>query len=367
MIKRFIVIIVLMSLIFSLLAQGLDLKIKRLEYIQQQIDQKRNEIERTQEEIDHLSRDKENYEQQYQTTQRKLDNLSAQERELSRELQASRRRMEQSESKLNETRELWEKQIYYFYLTHQKNGHSKDNIVDRQYFPIMINQTKEVIDENSDLLAHIKQNVEQTQRSQKRVQTERNRENQTVSGYRNEISNLNNQIVILEQQEQEINREFQELLQSRQSLENLITHFQSEQLDTQFSYQFTTSKLLWPVKGKVINNFGEIRDEYYNVILLNNGIDIEVDKPLEVKAVDFGVVVFAELFRNYGRLVIIDHHNGYFSLYANNGNLLVAKDDVVSLGQPIAITGRKNNSDSYMLHFELRRERTPVDPLTYLE
>ena len=367
MIRKYSVLILILTISIVLVAQNIDLKMRRLEYIQGQIDQKREQIERTQKEIDNLSRDKDNYEVQYQTLQTRIAKLTAQEQEISRTLRDSQMRMELSKTRLDETSELWQKQLYLFYMTHQTNKKIQENVIDKQYFPLMICQTKEIINENQELLALIKKRMEQTQGTQQRILTEKNRENQVIGGYRNEISKLNNQIVTLVKEEEDISREFQELLQNRQSLENLITHFQTDPEGAQFSYQFTTSKLLWPLKGQVITNFGEIHDKHHNVTLLNNGIDIVVDKPMEVKAVDFGVVVFAELFMNYGRLIIIDHHNGYFSLYSNNGNLLVTKDDVVSLGQPIAIAGKKNNSESYMLHFELRKHRTPVDPLAYLE
>ena len=367
MIKKYLVLIVILAVGIVLPAQNIDLKMRRLEYIQGQIDQKREQIEKTKSEINELSRDKENYEQQYQSLQNKIDKLTAEEQEINRTLRDSQRKMELSKTRLDETSALWQKQLYLFYMTHQVNNKSHESVIDKQYFPLMICQTKEIIDENQELLSLIKRNVEQTQSTQQRIRTEKNRENQVIGGFRNEISKLDNQIVSLVKEEEDISREFQELLRNRQSLENLITHFQTDPEGAQFSYQFTTSKLLWPLKGEVITNFGEVHDKHHNVTLLNNGIDIVVDRPQEVKAVDFGVVVFAELFMNYGRLIIIDHHNGYFSLYSNNGNLLVAKDDVVSLGQPIAIAGKKNNSDNYMLHFELRKNRTPVDPLAYLE
>jgi len=357
----------MLGLSMCLIAQSLDIKMRRLEHIQGMIEQKRKEMVKTHEELGLLSRDKENYEHQYQTTMNKITTLTAREREIGQTLTESQKTKEISQTRLEATSDLWQKQIYYFYTTSQTANKARDYIVENHFFPIMICQTKEIIDENKELLALVQKNIEESQRTQQRLRTEKSRENQIVSGYRNEITKLSDKITILETEEQEIQREFANLMQSRQNLENLITHFQTEQGGAHFTYQFTTNKLLWPVRGEVINPFGEVRDKLHNVTLLNNGIDILCDHQQEVKAVDFGIVVFAELFGNYGRLIIIDHQNGYFSLYGNNGNLLVAKDDMVSLGQPIAIVGRRSNSENYLLHFEIRRQNTPVNPLSYLE
>ena len=365
--KRYIVLSIILTMILTLYSQSIDMKMRRLEYIQDMIERKRTEMERTQEELGHLSRDRESFEERYQRTMSKIDQLSTRESEIARNLTESRREMEMSQGKIDDMTELWLRQYYLFFVIHQTDGKRGDNAIDKQYLPIMINQTKDRIDENKDLLAGIVRNIEQTQRTQQNIRSERTRENQIVSNYRNEIGQLSDRISKLSLEEQQIAREFESLLESRRGLENMITHFQTAQEGRLFSYQFTTNKLLWPARGEVINTFGETRNELYNITLMNNGIDILLDKPEEIRAVDFGVVVFAETYRNYGRLIIIDHHNGYYSLYANNGNLLVTKDETVELGQVISLAGRKNNSDNYMLHFELRRHTVPVDPLVYLE
>jgi septal ring factor EnvC (AmiA/AmiB activator) len=349
------------------MGQSIELQLRRLEYIQDAIARKEYEIESTQQEIDHLSHDKTGYEQQYQITRKKIEALTSREQEINRNLTASQREKEQFTARIDETSDLWKKQFQIFYLTHLTNNQTAEQISDNHYFPIMITQTKERIDEDVDLLNHIVSNIEENQKNQQGVRRERSKENQVIEGYRKQISKLNEDIEKLTKEEQEILNDFAVLQQSRENLENLITLFQNDAGSTQFSYRFTTNKLPWPITGEVISTFGKKQDEHYKITLLSNGIDILTDSQQEVKAVDFGVVVFAEHFRSYGRLVIIDHQNGYYSLYGNNGTLLVTKDDVVSLGQVIALSGRQNGLDSYLLHFELRRHSTPVDPLTYLE
>jgi septal ring factor EnvC (AmiA/AmiB activator) len=64
-------------------------------------------------------------------------------------------------------------------------------------------------------------------------------------------------------------------------------------------------------------------------------------------------------------MIIIDHQNGFLSLYSNVGKILVTKNDAVELGQIIAIAGKKQDTDQYLLHFELRKDNEAIDPLPY--
>jgi len=365
--KRYLGITLLLFLCILLSGQSVDLKMRRLEYIQSLLEQKRQEIESMQEELDALSRNRESYEIEYQQKLRDLETLQSEEQVITRALRESEQRMELSKAELDQMSDLWCRQFNHFFIQQYSSSSSRENIIDKEYLPLIITQTKEKIDENQELLDAVLQNIERNRASQQRIRAQRDRESRIASNYVDEISRLDSMIATLSEEEQEIYREFQSLEESRRNLETMITHFQEESARAEVSYQFTTPRLIWPLKGEVISTFGEVHDEYHNISILNNGIDIQVAGAEEVKAVDFGIVVFAEAFKNYGKLIIIDHQNGYFSLYGNNGNLLVTKNDEVSLGQVIGIAGKDNGSDNYLLHFELRRHSKPVDPLAYLE
>jgi septal ring factor EnvC (AmiA/AmiB activator) len=357
-----------MLLLYVLISgQSVDLKMRRLEYIQSLLDQKRQQIEAMQEELEDLSRDRESYEADYEQKLNDLEILQAEEQVITRTLRESEQRMELSKAELDQMSDLWCNQFRQYIISQHTSNASREDIIDKQYLPLIIVQTKEKIDENQEFLDAVLQNIEKNRVSQQRIREQRNRESRIANEYVDEISRLDNRITALTEDEQEIYREFQSLEESRRNLETMIAHFQAEGSGAALSYEFTTDRLIWPLRGEVISSFGEVHDEYHNISILNNGIDIQSSEADEVRAVDFGVVVFAEAFKNYGKLIIIDHQNGYFSLYGNNGNLLVTRDEVVSLGQTIGVAGRNNGSDSYLLHFELRRHSKPVDPLAYLE
>lgn len=115
----------------------------------------------------------------------------------------------------------------------------------------------------------------------------------------------------------------------------------------------------WPVEGRVLSAFGASTG-------LNRGIDIAGELGDSVVAAAKGRVVYAGSgLRGYGNLVIIKHNETYLSAYAHNRQLRVAEGDSVDAGEVIAEMG-SSGTDSVRLHFEIRRDGKPVDPIGYL-
>jgi lipoprotein NlpD len=113
----------------------------------------------------------------------------------------------------------------------------------------------------------------------------------------------------------------------------------------------------WPVPGRVMETFDSTR---------NKGIDVSGQVGEAVQAASDGKVVYSGTgLRGYGNLVIVKHSEIFLSAYAHNSKLLVSQGDTVRRGQKIAELG-SSDADKPKLHFEIRREGQPVDPLKYL-
>lgn len=115
----------------------------------------------------------------------------------------------------------------------------------------------------------------------------------------------------------------------------------------------------WPVDGELIGRFGEGGN-------ITAGIDIAGQKGQPVKAAGPGIVVYAGSgVRGYGNLILLKHNDQYLSAYAHNDTLQVTENDVVEAGQVIASMG-DSDAESVRLHFEVRKDGQPQDPLEYL-
>ncbi|MDR1423537.1 MAG: M23 family metallopeptidase [Azoarcus sp.] len=122
---------------------------------------------------------------------------------------------------------------------------------------------------------------------------------------------------------------------------------------------------IWPVKGQIISRFDESTNAETKV--RNRGIDIKAPKGTPVLAAANGAVaVIASNFAGYGLLVIVQHDDKYISAYGSNSKVLVKKGDTVRQGQKIGEVGTIGSDPTPKLHFELRKDGTPLDPLLYL-
>lgn len=117
-------------------------------------------------------------------------------------------------------------------------------------------------------------------------------------------------------------------------------------------------KWSWPADGKLVEKFSVSRG--------NKGIDISGTPGAPVQAAAHGRVVYAGSgLRGYGQLIIVQHSDTFLSAYAHNQRLLVREGDDVRRGQTISEMGN-TGTDSVKLHFEIRKQGEPIDPLTVL-
>ena len=119
-------------------------------------------------------------------------------------------------------------------------------------------------------------------------------------------------------------------------------------------------KLPWPVDGRLVARYGTPRGG--DARTKWDGVLIGAPAGSQVRAVHGGRVVFADWLRGAGLLVILDHGNGYLSLYGHNQNLLKSAGDVVKAGDPIATVGSSGGQDTSALYFAIRQNGRPSDP-----
>lgn len=116
--------------------------------------------------------------------------------------------------------------------------------------------------------------------------------------------------------------------------------------------------LLMPVKGKTVRKFGETKESG----IKSQGILISTEAGEKVQAVASGRVVFADWFRHLGQLIIIEHSEGYMSLYGHNQTLLTHIGAQVESGETIATVGDSGGQEKSGLYFEWRRQGSAIDP-----
>ncbi len=122
-------------------------------------------------------------------------------------------------------------------------------------------------------------------------------------------------------------------------------------------------KLAWPLRGKVLNRFGQQQDKYP---LSENGWLIQADTGSPVQSIHEGQVVFSNWLKGYGLLIIIDHGEGYLTLYGQNQSLYKEVGDMVVAGELIANSGKTGGQQFEALYFSIRKAGQPQNPRHWL-
>ena len=124
--------------------------------------------------------------------------------------------------------------------------------------------------------------------------------------------------------------------------------------------------LIMPVKGRIASLFGPYKNRKYNVTNFRSGIDIKSDKGEPVRSVFKGKVLYSNWFKGYGNMIIIDHGNSYYTVYAHLEETFKSKGDVVETREVIATVGDTGSMEGAKLYFEVRHHGKPTNPLLWL-
>lgn len=157
------------------------------------------------------------------------------------------------------------------------------------------------------------------------------------------------------------------LEESARTLDEKIQVLEKQSRVSEGGLVFSRQKgqLTLPVKGEIVSRFGPVQSGDYKAFTFQSGIDIKVKRGEPVRSVFRGEVIFAEWLRGYGNLVIIDHGENYYTLYAHLQEVFKKTGDTADTGEVIATVGDTGSIKEVSLHFQLRHHGKPVDPIKW--
>lgn len=163
--------------------------------------------------------------------------------------------------------------------------------------------------------------------------------------------------------------ELQQLQQDQKKLEQLLETIRAAVIemqlpDSDLPFAKAKGKMPWPVAGKPSNHFGRTRNAGK---MRWQGINIPAPAGTPVRAIHSGRVVYADWFRGSGLLLIIDHGDGYMSLYAHNQSLMREVGEWVKGGSEIAAVGASGGLEKPALYFEIRHKGKPTNPANWCQ
>ncbi|HWP34358.1 MAG TPA: peptidoglycan DD-metalloendopeptidase family protein, partial [Thermodesulfobacteriota bacterium] len=125
-------------------------------------------------------------------------------------------------------------------------------------------------------------------------------------------------------------------------------------------------RLVAPVAGEIVTPFGPREHPRFRTVTVSNGIEIRAPAGAEIRAVYAGRVVYAGWLRGYGKILVLDHGDQYYTLYAHAAELYKAVGEPVQAGEVIATVGDTGALEGPVLYFEIRQGSRPLDPADWL-
>ncbi len=377
---------------------------KQLSKIQQEKSSAEQALKKTETEIGELEKQVDDLQQQEKKTEQELDLLDKQKKKLhssrleQQKLIAIQARAAYQAGQQEPLRLLLNQQqpekfsrnlTYYQYTGKARQQQINEfNETIRQITNIsaqITEQQNNLVEQRASLLS--KQESLKTLRQQRQqkvtsLSQKQRKETQSLNTRQADQAALNKVLQTIEatlarqaQEAREAERKRQRLIaeQQRQQAEQLLDKQpqpvagkqpQSPMVSTAITHnggKFSTvrGKLPWPVNGRLIAHFGSARGDTRSKW---DGVLISSQAGTQVRAIHPGRVVFADWLRGAGLLVIVDHGDGYLSLYGHNQSILSRPGDMVQTGQAISTVGNTGGQDQAALYFAIRQKGKPADP-----
>jgi septal ring factor EnvC (AmiA/AmiB activator) len=204
----------------------------------------------------------------------------------------------------------------------------------------------------------------------KKINIEAEKETKFLSSKRKEKQSLLESIKKERTKQEQLTRE---LRGSTQKIQALIEQLERERKERERQegatdyFENVVGKINYPVQGTIISTFGNKVNPKYGTTVKNNGIDIKAPLGTPIHAVAKGKVVYNDRFLGYGNVILIDHGKGYYSLYAHLQDINVNVQELVEKDQVIGTVGDTGSLEGAKLHFELRKNGKPIDPIPFLK
>jgi len=161
-----------------------------------------------------------------------------------------------------------------------------------------------------------------------------------------------------------------ELEESSKRLLEMIEKLKEKELPSSITgkgFRELKGYLPWPITGKVLIPYGKQKDPTFNIQTFKKGIEIEANIGDPVRAVSGGHVVYADWFKGYGLLLIINHGGGYHTLYAHLSEIFHKTGGIIKKGETVGKIGESGILNEPSLYFEIRYKGKPLDPLDWLK
>jgi septal ring factor EnvC (AmiA/AmiB activator) len=241
---------------------------------------------------------------------------------------------------------------------------------------------EQVLAHDASVLSELSQNQARMQALLAQMVAGKNEKQATASALEARIETMNSEQARREALLKEIRSKkslqlaaLESLKKSSRALDQTVASLQTERPPPPSPPQKVAEKpfaalkglLMMPVKGRIVSFFGPYKDRRFNVTNFQSGINIKAERGEPIRAVYSGKTLFSSWFKGFGNMIIIDHGDHYYTVYAHLEEQFKAKGDLVEAGEVIATVGDTGSMTGAGLHFEVRHHGKPMNPLGWIK
>jgi septal ring factor EnvC (AmiA/AmiB activator) len=252
-----------------------------------------------------------------------------------------------------------------------KSSNLSDFVRRYKFIKILSGKSAELVDQYRIMLEQLKNDRETLSGYKTELYSVKSSKEQEWKNYRNETWEKRALLKNIQSNIKEKNRMLAELEVSAGKLTKFIESLKATaeltNKQAQEAFRDSRGKFPWPVDAAtILAGFGKFRHPKFKTIVVNRGIDLGVKSGSPVYSVLGGVVRYADWFEGYGKMIVIDHGAGYFTIYGHLSEISAAVNQKVGVRQKIGESGDTESFFGDELYFEMRRKGEPVNPLLYL-
>jgi len=296
-------------------------------------------------------------------------------------------KMEILQSKLSRMREQYQHRVVHLYKKGTINdlflllesGSINQSLVRLKYYKFFADQEKRLINslkydleqikllenELDSHLVELEESLGEKNRQEKIYLFKKKEKKVLIDQLQWNRKNLENQLSAAETEYQKLYQIILALERQRLDSKSTGKPGRSVVLNSR-EFKKNKGKLLWPVEGKILHAYGKQRNLQLKTTINNTGIDIKANLGTKVQAVFTGIVTMITYLSGYGNTIIIDHGEGYYSVYSHLEDVLVESDQLVETGEIIGLVGDSGSLEGTKLHFALFSNQQTENPQNWL-
>jgi len=343
---------------------------EKLESIQKRIGITRERIERTEKEEQSILGTLEGMDREISRNRSRIKALASEEKSLTariidseKKIRQIRAKRERSASRLSARTAALYKAGHVSYLEVVLNASGLEDLQRRVYYlKKLARYDSDLFALATDLFRKEKEQMEELRTSKSRLVDARRESEENLSALSRKKKDKK---LLLAEVKDRKNRNAQllgELETSAGHLRELLDALERETLTGQSAFSTLEGSLKKPVSGRVVISFGPNRSERFKTYTISNGITIQSAEGTPIRSVYRGRVLYADWLRGYGRIIIVDHGGGYYTLYGHLAEFKTEVGQEVEADQVIGLVGDSGSLEGAGLYFEIRHHGKPVDP-----